>query len=218
MICLQSLIPKYADQPPDVDSWGPSGSLDPETDNLRPGWWREWGHCPVPSKGARFEAKFFPNGDPDGLNGSPGDWYLGTIEKVDDVTAEPRLCHVLFDDGERTTYPFSDFIILNDVRLISSPEERIEKVRGIARIYAGKDPREERSGLSMGPGPWETWLKTYLPDLLLTIFRVARLDPVQVDKRLLDALKYPLSCDDDVVSDAGTPAQPKRARHRARDA
>jgi len=211
---LQGLIAKYAEQPPDVSFWGPLRKFRPSTGRL--GWWREFGRVLMPAKDARFEGLFYPDDDPEGLKGSPGNWYAGTIVKVDAETAETRMCSVLFDDGDKTEYLHSDFTNFNDVRLLSSPDEKIELVNGRARMRASPDPQEgsgETDRPSTGPGPWETWLKTYLPDLLLTIFRVARLDPAQVDKELLGELKCPLSCDDDDVSDAGTPAQPKRARH-----
>jgi hypothetical protein len=224
MISLQGLIAKYTEQPPDFQFWGSSGtdSEEPEPDTNMPLWWNDYRRVPMPAIGGRLEALFYPVDDPKGEFGSPGEWFPGTIVGF---SADKRTCNVLFDDGERTTFPYSDIEFFNDVRMLSSPEDKIEYMGGrfkLCRMQAPRlDPEEGGFGKagslrpSTGPGPWETWLKTYLPDLLLTIFRAARLDPAQVNKELLDKLKY---FDDDGISDADTPAQPKRARPRASDA
>jgi hypothetical protein len=63
--------------------------------------------------------------------------------------------------------------------------------------------------LRLASGPWESWLDTYLPDLLISAYRAARRDPVQFDRSRLDRVHNPekyCHCDDDAASCAGTPA------------
>jgi hypothetical protein len=91
--------------------------------------------------------------------------------------------------------------------------------------YAGND-----ADLRRGSWPWAAWLELYLPDLLLTVYRVARLNasPLYLHQlhnpeNFLDEVSefhHSNFCDvrvlrveeDDAVSSAGTPAQTKRRR------
>ena len=87
-----------------------------------------------------------------------------------------------------------------DLQIVSSPEyETVLKGK-----RTGKPPR--MTSPWPGPGPWAIWLDSHLKDMILSNLRAARRDPARVDKRLPDA--------EDLLSEAGTPAQPKRACHQ----
>ena len=94
--------------------------------------------------------------------------------------------------------------------------------------YAGNDPDLRRESW-----PWAAWLKLYLPDLLLTVYRAARrnaslshtlyFDQLQNPEYFLDSVSefhHSNFCDvrilrfeeADTASSAGTPAQTKRQR------
>ena len=96
--------------------------------------------------------------------------------------------------------------------------------------YAGDDPEFRRESW-----PWAAWLKLYMPDLLLTVYRAARRDAslshnqslyfhqLQNPERFLDSVSefhHSNFCDvrilrfegADTASSAGTPAQTKRQR------
>ena len=94
--------------------------------------------------------------------------------------------------------------------------------------YAGDDTEFRRESR-----PWADWLKLYLPDLLLTVYRAARrnaslshtlyFDQLQNPEHFLDSVSefhHSNFCDvlilrfeeADTASSAGTPAQTKRQR------
>ncbi len=94
--------------------------------------------------------------------------------------------------------------------------------------YAGDDTEFRRESR-----PWADWLKPYLPDLLLTVYRAARrkaslshtlyFDQLQNPEHFLDSVSefhHSNFCDvrilrfeeADTASSAGTPAQTKRQR------
>jgi len=183
---------RYTSQPPDFVFWGASrgesddeemefelkmepdgdeyeGPEDPDTHEL--GWWRGFRRIPLAATGAEIDALFYPEHDPKGIFGSPGVWFRGKIvfRKIEMGQLQ---WDVEFEDGDKGTYPDEDFRNNYDVRVLSSPNCKI------IYVGAGSDPHEEGTGrtgkLSDGPGPWQIWLRTYLQDLLLSIFRAAR--------------------------------------------
>lgn len=179
---------KYSAVPPDWNIWAASTIEDDEDsvnchlnleteagdkyiqdpDVTTPGWWREFLRKPKAAIGATIEALFYPVHDRDGSLGSPGKWYRG---KIVSQNIEDDSWNVLFEDGDKGTYPYRDFQYNLDVRVLSSPEYKI--------VFVGNGLHDEGPGQTLsagrgGLGPWEIWLKTNLSDLLLSIFRASR--------------------------------------------
>ena len=172
---------------PDGDEY--EGPDHPDTEE--PGWWRGFRLIPVPAIEAEIVELFYPDHDPDGLLGSPGKWYLGKIVSRS-IEMGQLQWSVEFEDGE--TQPYTDEQLRNnnnDVRVLSSPNSKF------MFVGAGPDPHGEGTGrtgrTSTCPGPWETWLKTYLTDMLLSIFRADRrkAHTSQVDKDHLRGILHP---------------------------
>jgi len=174
---------KYSSKAPDQNIWGGDGDdslLNLETESgdentevpdfEMPGWWRGFIRKPKTAIGATIKAFFYPEHDPDGLLGSPGDWYRG---KIVSQNIKDDSWNVLFEDGDKGTYPNRDFKYNLDVRVLSSPEYKIVFVGNGQHDEGYQDGQTSLAGRG-GPGPWEIWLKTNLSDLLLSIFRASR--------------------------------------------
>ena len=93
-----------------------------------------------------------------------GNWYPGTVESRN----ESGTLHIKFDDGDQQDVDAND----PEIRIIPAPSQLSQAGTGLKRSSA--DP---------ALGPWATWLDTYLPDLLHSSFRSARLG--KVDKHLI---------------------------------
>ena len=153
------------------------------------GWWKKYEHVLKLIVGAEVEQLFLD-----------GDWYKGVVESQnEDGTTKFKF----FADGDEQEYTPSDIaeeMSKGDLQIVSSPEyETVLKGK-----RTGKPPR--MTSPWPGPGPWAIWLDSHLKDMILSNLRAARRDPARVDKRLPDA--------EDLLSEAGTPAQPKRACHQ----
>jgi hypothetical protein len=143
-------------------------------------------------------------------------WYSGVVVAQN---ADTGSYHVKFDDGEEGDFQGDNH----------APLALLLDCAGRGDIsdlcYAGND-----ADLRRGSWPWAAWLELYLPDLLLTVYRVARqnasplyLHQLQNPEHFLDEVSefhHSNFCDvrvlrveeDDAVSSAGTPAQTKRRR------
>ena len=143
-------------------------------------------------------------------------WYSGVVIAQD---VETGSYHVRFDDGEEGDYQGDNHAPLSSLFGCAGCANHFDLA------YAGND-----ADLRRGSWPWAAWLELYLPDLLLTVYRVARLNasPLYLHQlhnpeNFLDEVSefhHSNFCDvrvlrveeDDAVSSAGTPAQTKRRR------
>lgn len=151
-----------------------------------------------PTLGAQVQANFLING--------VNELWIGVVVKVDSTGA----ITVRFEDEDEQTFTEGD----PDFRVVFSTDYDIVFRHARMSSSSTHPCRAPRVLLKSRPepGPWETWLETYLPDLLLSIFRASRRDPAWPDKRRLEAIENPEF--EDAFSDAGTPAQKKRPRRR----
>lgn len=183
--------------PPDYDEWGKLVAKDPDFETMGPqfncgdatwqtavevGLWRSDSSSSAETKskadskpgvGTLVEVYF-----------DDGKWYPGTIQSQD----ESGKFRIEFSDGD--VHEVEDLENDSDIRIISvSPKS--------------SKPREADRFSKPESGPWATWLDTYLPDLLHSSFRSARLG--KVDKHLITR-----------ILDSGKATNPpsKRARRR----
>ncbi len=145
------------------------------------------------SPGARVKALFeHPSGP---------QYYLGVVQHQN----EDGSWVVLFEDGEAHNF-FEDDpdldVVLADSDLPKGPpvpspvQPEPNKVTGRKRRRPmSPEPNLKQSAVVIaspsGPGPWETWLETYLPDLLLSSYRAYRRDPSKAAKPPLDPILTP---------------------------
>ena len=143
-------------------------------------------------------------------------WYSGVVVAQN---ADTGSYHVKFDDGEEGDFQGDNHAPLASLLDCAGRSDNSDL------CYAGND-----ADLRRGSWPWAAWLELYLPDLLLTVYRVARrnasllyLHQLQNPWNFLDEVSefhHSNFCDvrvlrfqeDDAVSSAGTPAQTKRRR------
>ena len=154
------------------------------------GWWTKYEHKLKLTVGAKME-QFFED---------DGKWYEGVVEsQKEDGTIKLRFV-ADNDEQEYTPLEIAKEMSQGDLQVVSSPEyETVLKEKRTVGPPRMTSPWP-------GPGPWAIWLDSHLKDMILSNVRAARRDPARVYKRLPDA--------EDLLSEAGTPAQPKRACHQ----
>jgi hypothetical protein len=145
-------------------------------------------------------------------------WYSGVVVAQN---ADTGSYHVKFDDGEEGDFQGDNHVPLASLLDCAGRGDNSDL------CYTGND-----ADLRRGSWPWAAWLELYLPDLLLTVYRVARqnasplyLHQLQNPEHFLDEVSefhHSNFCDvrvlrfekddRDALSSAGTPAQTKRRR------
>ena len=203
-------------QPPDVKRWAKGGESEPADKPAEQGVGTAQApeHAPVGSAqapllaiGERVEALYDEAGTKK--------WFGGVVI-AQNADGSYR---VKFDDGEEADFQGDNHAPLALLFDCAGRGDNTDL------CYAGNDP-----DLRRGSWPWAAWLELYLPDLLLTVYRVARLTSnplylhqLQNPEHFLNEVsefRHTNFCDvrvlrfeeDDAVSSAGTPAQNKRQR------
>ena len=213
---LSQLNRIYTRQPPHSEFWAGTNSASDAAE--QPGAQMVGAHALMLENGKRVEALVLENGERvEALFevGGKKQWFGGVVVVKNAGTGS---YHVKFDDEEE-----SDFTGDKHASLAFDCAGDDSDL-----CYPGDDPEFRRESW-----PWADWLKLYLPDLLLTVYRAARrnaslshtlyFDQLQNPEHFLDSvLEFHHSnfCDvrilrfeeADTASSAGTPAQTKRRR------
>lgn len=170
--------------PPNFDEWGKLVAKDPDFESHGPQF-----NCGDLTWQMAVEVGEWRSAESVGIGSlvevlfDDGKWYPGKVESRD----ESGKLRIKFNDGDQQEVDAND----PEMRIISAPSQFSQ---------AGL----ERSSADPALGPWATWLDTYLPDLLHSSFRSARLG--KVDKHLISR-----------ILDSGKATNPpnKRARGKA---